>query len=172
MTSRDEILFFQESIGIFMSPEATPKERNPCVLTTQKPVMDVALSPNFCFVLFEGLVEIFNTYDPKQFVAVQTVALPGCRGITNGRVFGYSKEDMVFLYEISFEIQIKTLLERCRVDEALSVLRQNVGENTQMINQIKLDAIWPLIKKLQLEKAKDIMKDIDFDVRELITLYP
>jgi|JI61114C2RNA_FD_contig_101_1738_length_3256_multi_3_in_0_out_0_4 hypothetical protein len=34
-----------------------------------------------------------------------------------------------------------------------------------MINQIKLDAIWPLIKKLQLEKAKDIMKEIDFDVR-------
>ena len=52
------------------------------------------------------------------------------------------------------------------------MLRQNVGENTVLINQIKLDAIWPLIKKLQLEKAKDIMKEIDFDVRELITLYP
>lgn len=79
---------------------------------------------------------------------------------------------MVFLYEISFEIQIKTLLERCKVEEALSVLRQNVGENSQMISQLKLDAIWPLIKKLNLEKAKDLMKDIDFDVRELITLFP
>lgn len=57
---------------------------------------------------------------------------------------------MVFLYEISFEIQIKTLLERCEVEKALSVLRQNVGENSQMISQTKLDAIWPLIKKLNL----------------------
>ena len=97
------------------------------MLATPKPAVDVTLSPNFCFVLFEGIVEIFNTYDPKQFVAVQTVALAGCRGITNGRVFGYSKEDLIFLYEISFEIQIKTLLERCKVDEALSILRQNVG---------------------------------------------
>lgn len=115
--------------------------------------------------MFENVIEIFNTYDPKQFVPVQIIQMQGCRGLTNGRVFAFSKEEMVFLYEISFETQIKVLLEKCRVEEALSVLRQNVGENSQMINQIKLDAIWPLIKKLNLEKAKDIMKDIDFDVR-------
>lgn len=128
-------------------------------------MLDVALSPNFCFVMFDSAVEIFNTYDPKQFVPVQIIQMQGCRGLTNGRVFAFSKEEMVFFYEISFETQIKVLLEKCRVEEALSVLRQNVGENSQMINQIKLDAIWPLIKKLNLEKAKDIMKDIDFDVR-------
>lgn len=40
-----------------------------------------------------------------------------------------------------------------------------------MINQLKLDAIWPVLKNLRFEKAKDIMKDVDFDIRELVSLF-
>lgn len=51
----------------------------------------------------------------------------GCRGLTNGRVFAFSRDDAVYLYEVPYETQIKNLLSNCKVDQALQVLIQNVG---------------------------------------------
>lgn len=65
------------------------------------------------------------------------------------------------------------MLERCRVDEALALLIQNVGpDNDQKIEELKINSIWPLIKKMQFEKAKEILKGINFDIREIVLLYP
>lgn len=32
--------------------------------------------------------------------------------------------------------------------------------------------MWPLIKRMQFEKAKDIFKSVNFDIREIVLLYP
>lgn len=32
--------------------------------------------------------------------------------------------------------------------------------------------MWPLIKRMQFEKAKDIFKTVNFDIREIVLLYP
>lgn len=109
-------MFFQENVGIFMSTEGLPKERNPCVLSSAKPIIDIGLSSNYCFILSENLVEIFNTFDSKKFVQVQNVDINGCRGLTNGRVFAYSKEEAVYLYEVPYETQIKNLLTGCKIN--------------------------------------------------------
>jgi hypothetical protein len=59
------------------------------------------------------------------------------------------------------------------VEEALALLIQNIGpDNEQKIEELKLNAIWPLIRKMQFEKAKEILKTVNFDIRELILLYP
>jgi hypothetical protein len=51
------------------------------------------------------------------------------KGITNNRPFVYNKDDLYFLYEIPYETQIKGLLDRCRVDDAISLLIQKVGSD-------------------------------------------
>jgi hypothetical protein len=73
--------------------------------------------------------------DPKKCTFVQEINIsPGIKGITSNRPFIYGKEDLQFLYEIPYETQIKSLLERCKVDEALALLIQNVGpDNEQKI---------------------------------------
>lgn len=77
------------------------------------------------------------------------------KGVTNERPFIYNKDDLYFLYEIPFETQIKGLLDFCRVDDAISLLIQNVGpDNEQKIEELKINAIWPLLKKMQFDKAK------------------
>ena len=38
------------------------------------------------------------------------------RGITSSRPFIYGKDELMYLYEIPYETQIKSLLERCRVE--------------------------------------------------------
>ena len=53
------------------------------------------------------------------------------RGITANRPFIYGKDELLFLYEIPYETQIKSLLERCRVEEALALLIQNVGSDNE-----------------------------------------
>lgn len=92
-----------------------------------KPITDIGISNNYCFVLSENSIEIFNTFDSKKFVPVQSVDVMGCRGLTNGRVFAFSRDDAVYLYEVPYETQIKNLLSNCKVEQALQVLIQNVG---------------------------------------------
>jgi hypothetical protein len=42
------------------------------------------------------------------------------------------------------------LLERCKVDEALALLIQNVGpDNEQKIEELKINSIWPLVRRMQ-----------------------
>ena len=75
------------------------------------------------------------TVDPKKCTFVQEVNIsPVIRGITSNRPFIFGKDDLQFLYEIPYETQIKSLIERCRVEEAMALLIQNVGaENEQKI---------------------------------------
>ena len=64
------------------------------------------------------------------------------------------------------------MLDRCRVDEAISLLIQNVGTDEQKIEELKINAVWPLLKKMQFEKASAMIRETDFDIREIILLYP
>ena len=98
---------------------------------------------------------------------------PNIRGITSNRPFIYGRDQIIFLYEIPYQTQIKSLLERCRVEEALSLLIQNVGpDNQQKIEDLKMNAVWPLLRRMELDKARQIIKTINFDIRELVLLYP
>lgn len=55
----------------------------------------------------------------------------------------------------------------------MALLIQNVGaDNDQKIEELKINSIWPLIKKMQFEKAKEILKSINFDIREIVLLFP
>lgn len=55
----------------------------------------------------------------------------------------------------------------------MALLIQNVGaENEQKIEELKINSMWPLIRKMQFEKAKEIFKSINFDIREIVLLYP
>lgn len=61
------------------------------------------------------------------------------RGITNDKPFLYNKDDLYFLYEIPYETQIKGLIDRCRVEDAISLLSQKVsGDNEQKIEELKV----------------------------------
>ena len=98
---------------------------------------------------------------------------PNIRGITSNRAFIFGRDELMFLYEIPYETQIKSLIERCRVEDALMLLIQNVGpDNEQKIEELKLNAIWPLLRRMEFDKAREIMKSISFDIRELVLLYP
>jgi hypothetical protein len=80
---------------------------------------------------------------------------PTFKGITSTRPFVYGRDDLVYLYEIPYETQIRSLLERCRVEEALALLIQNVGaENEQKIEELKMNAVWPLLRRMELDKAR------------------
>jgi hypothetical protein len=65
------------------------------------------------------------------------------------------------------------LLDRGRVEEALALLIQNVGaDSEQKIEELKINAVWPLIRRMQFEKAKELIKSTNFDLREVILLFP
>ena len=72
--------------------------------------------------------------DDKKFSLVQELPINVAKGVTNNRPFIYNREDLYYLYEIPYETQIKGLLDKCRVDDAISLLIQKVGpENQQKI---------------------------------------
>ena len=35
-----------------------------------------------------------------------------------------------------------------------------------------MNAVWPLLRRMELDKARQIIKTINFDIRELVLLYP
>ena len=52
------------------------------------------------------------------------------------------------------------------MDEALALLVQNVGaDNEGKIEELKVNSMWPLIRRMQFEKAKEIFKTVNFDIR-------
>lgn len=174
VTGGSEVVFFMDDVGLFMDPQFMPKQKDNITLVYNKPVLDIGISGNYCLILCEGILQIYTIFDPKKFTFVQEIQLtPTIRGITSNRPFIYGRDELLFLYEIPYETQIKSLLERCRVEEALALLIQNIGaDNEQKIEELKLNAVWPLIRKMQFEKAKEILKTVNFDIRELMLLYP
>lgn len=59
------------------------------------------------------------------------------------------------------------------MDDAISLLIQKVGtEDERKIETLKIEGIWPLIKKMMFDKVKELAKSPYFDIRELIFLYP
>ena len=54
--------------------------------------------------------------DPKKCTFVQEMNVSqGIRGMTSNRPFVYGRDELLFLYEIPYETQIKSLIERGRV---------------------------------------------------------
>ena len=98
-----------------------------------RPITQISLAGNYCFVLCDNSLLIYmncnssDYLDDKKFSLVQEMPVNVAKGVTNERPFIYNKDDLYFLYEIPFETQIKGLLDRCRVDEAINLLIQNVG---------------------------------------------
>lgn len=77
--------------------------------------------------------------DDKKISLVQEIPMNSARGITNDKPFLYNKDDLYFLYEIPYETQIKGLIDRCRVEDAISLLSQKVsGDNEQKIEELKV----------------------------------
>lgn len=113
-----------------------------------------------------------NAVDQKKFNLIQEIPFNNVRGITSDRPFVFGREELFYLYEIPYQVQIKALLEKGRVDDAIYLLVQNSGEDDKKIEEIKMDAVWPLVKKMEFSKAKELIGDIEFDVRELIMLFP
>lgn len=59
------------------------------------------------------------------------------------------------------------------MDDAIGLLIQNIGpDNEEKLEELKINAVWPLLKKMQFDKAKELIKSINFDLREIVMLYP
>ena len=54
----------------------------------------------------------------------------------------------------------------------MDLLVQKVGENEAEIEELKMNAVWPLLKKMKFEKARDLIQSINFDLREIVLLFP
>jgi hypothetical protein len=54
-------------------------------------------------------------------------------GLTSDRPFIFGREELYFLYEIPYQTQIKALLEKGRVDDAIYLLVQNSGEDEKKV---------------------------------------
>lgn|GEM_PF-4938512 len=55
------------------------------------------------------------------------------KGITNDRPFIFGREELYYLYEIPYQTQIKALLEKGRVDDAIYLLVQNSGSDDKKV---------------------------------------
>lgn len=55
------------------------------------------------------------------------------KGITNDRPFIFGREELYYLYEIPYQTQIKALLEKGRVDDAIYLLVQNSGSDDNKV---------------------------------------
>ncbi len=67
--------------------------------------------------------------DQKKFNLIQEIPFNNVRGITSDRPFVFGREELFYLYEIPYQVQIKALLEKGRVDDAIYLLVQNSGED-------------------------------------------
>ena len=115
---------------------------------------------DYCRFTPPVIFALSSLVESKKFNLIQEIPFNNVKGITSERPFIYGKDELYFLYEEHYEKQIKKLLEKGRVDDALHLLVQNVGDNSDKIEEIKMDAVWPLIRKMDFSKAKEILMDM------------
>lgn len=107
-----------DDIGLFMDPQFMPKQKDNITLTFNKPVIDIAICGNYCLILCESILQIYSIcnwfimlVDPKKSTFIQEINLSQTiKGITSNRPFIYGKDELLFLFEIPYETQIKSLL--------------------------------------------------------------
>lgn len=58
-----------DDIGIFMDPEFTPKTKDPIPIS--RPIVNITMGGNYCFVLCDNFLQIYTTFDPKKYTLVQ-----------------------------------------------------------------------------------------------------
>ena len=100
-----------DDIGLFMSSQFQPIQKDNITLSSQRPLINIGLTGNYLLVLCEGGLQIYTIFDPKKCTFVQEMSLsPNIRGITSNRPFVYGRDDLLYLFEIPYESQIKSLL--------------------------------------------------------------
>ena len=60
VTGANEIVFFMDDVGLFMDATFIPKQKDNITLTFNKPVLDIAISGNYCLILCEGILQIYT----------------------------------------------------------------------------------------------------------------
>lgn len=67
-----------DDVGLFMDATFMPKQKDNITLTFNKPVLDIAITGNYCLILCEGILQIYTIcslwyylVDPKKCTFVQ-----------------------------------------------------------------------------------------------------
>lgn len=59
VTGENEILYFSDEIGLFMTPEFMPKQKDNIVVN--RPIINITQCGNYCLILCEGLIQVYST---------------------------------------------------------------------------------------------------------------
>jgi hypothetical protein len=59
VTGENEVLYFSDEIGIFMTPEFMPKQKDN--IFVNRPIVNIAQCGNYCIILCEGLLQVYST---------------------------------------------------------------------------------------------------------------
>lgn len=49
-----------DDVGLFMDATFMPKQKDNITLTFNKPVLDIAITGNYCLILCEGILQIYT----------------------------------------------------------------------------------------------------------------
>jgi len=49
-----------DDVGLFMDASFMPKQKDNITLTFNKPVLDIAITGNYCLILCEGILQIYT----------------------------------------------------------------------------------------------------------------
>ena len=60
VTGPNEIVFFMDNIGLFMSGQFHPITKDNVTLTTVKPIINASLNGNHILILCEGAIQVFS----------------------------------------------------------------------------------------------------------------
>ena len=96
--------------------------------------------------------------------------------VTPDKLFFATMSEIFYLYLTPYEIQIQKCLAHGCVDDAVSIFNQHVPsydkERPKKLEQLRIDATWPLIKELSFKSAKTNILETNFDPREILMLFP
>lgn len=176
VTNNDEVLLVTaNNVGIYIGLDGQIKQKSTLSLS-QKPVISMATLGSYLLVLFENMIQVFNINDSKLLQEIPFNSTGKCLSSSTNKIFFASNSEILYLYLTPFDIQIQKCLLQCRVDDAFSIFNQHVTpidpDRPRKLEQLKADAVWALLKDMQFKAAKNHLLEINFDLREILILFP
>jgi len=95
--------------------------------------------------------------------------------VTSNKVFFATTSRVYYLQPVPYEQQITRCLQAGRVDDAFMVFNQYVSETDpdrqRKLDQLKIDAAWIFFKDLKFKETEKIIRDLNFDIKEFLSLF-
>jgi len=184
-----KIISEEETLLLGPSDCFIPINSNLCDKLDQSPIqtmpkiVGVSVLDPYIIMLGENKIQVYNKFYIKnrsRLLQEEAFEASGSNigkgiSVTSNRVFFSTLTKVYYLSPIPFDQQIAKCLSHGRVDDAFMVFDQYISETDpdrqRKLDNLKMDAAWVYFRDLKFRETEEIVKELNFDIKEFLALF-